>query len=140
MPARARHRPSEATALVCAACVAATLAWPIVHFVWSKTQDADPWKLGGWAMYAVPSSVIEAVITADGVPLPRARLRPCLGVLDRFVARRKALGKTVEPVELAGCARRVAHVSSAIRVEVHSFRFDGSSRRIVEHVERYAYE
>ncbi|MBM4265861.1 MAG: hypothetical protein FJ144_04495 [Deltaproteobacteria bacterium] len=41
----------------------ALVAWPFVHFAITRSLDIDPWRLGGWAMYATTPIRVELNLT-----------------------------------------------------------------------------
>ena len=81
--------------------------WPLVQHALVRSQDVDPWRLFGWAMYCVPGSmktvrVVEvsragrfAVLDVGGYD---DELQP---VVDSFRIRRQSLGQLASGDALA---------------------------------------
>lgn len=103
-PTRAEPRGWKQTVIVVVLVFVAV--WPFVHRALVAAYDINPWKLGGWAMYATPTPPVLAAIFQPmgkgGIPIPREKLPENVGVaLDRFVMERHALGDFRRPDEVA---------------------------------------
>lgn len=104
--------------------------WPLFQHLLVRTYDVDSWKLFGWAMYAAPGpmkTVRLVLIDADG-----AARRLALGsyseeeqrLVDRFRARRRALGRLESADGLARGMLDIHPEAAGVFIPVLSFAVD----------------
>lgn len=115
--------------------------WPAVHRGLVYAFDMNPWKLGGWAMYARPHfpPQIRLLRIRAGEEIPLTDLTPLEQALaGDFVESRYSIGRLASPEELAQqvLARVPRGEADALVVEVRSPYFDVGSARVEERVER----
>ena len=121
------------------------LAWPLVHRAVVARFDVNPWKLGGFAMYAVPTPpVVTALMTDRGgelAALPESELpRASREALDRFRAERHALGSLRRPDDLAEAVFADAPQMRWLLVVVQKSRLDAETALVSTSQERFVYD
>ncbi len=118
--------------------------WPAVHRGLVAAFEMNPWKLGGWAMYARPHfpAEIRLLRIRAGEEIPVTDLTPLEHALaGDFVERRYSIGRLASPERLARevLARAPRAEAEAIVVEIRSPYFEVGSARVQERVERREY-
>lgn len=120
--------PARTSRLVVAALVLFAL-WPLAQHVLARTQQINPWKLGGFAMYTTPAPPLEIGWIAVGAKGPQ-RIDPdalpaALGrQLRAFEARRHALGRLASPVPTARLVLSALPQSEAVMVVIRRYELD----------------
>jgi hypothetical protein len=133
-------RPATRFALV----VLVVALWPLAHRALVLRYRANPWKLGGFAMYASYETQLSALfrVTGQGFQLvDEAGLAPeGRAAFARFRARRAALGRLVRP----DAAVRAIHAGRPelghLVVVVQRLWLDPASARIAQEKDTYLYE
>jgi hypothetical protein len=128
------------------ACILAlVLLWPPVQRVLVSRQDVNPWKLGGFAMYAVPTPpVLVAVLEAtpgglrplDSRKLPEHARREH----ETFQMRRHVLGALHEPDVLARAVLTAQPELPGIVIAVQRMKLDRHTARMTSRRDRYVYD
>jgi hypothetical protein len=128
---------------VLALLIAFTL-WPAVHLTLVRVYGVNPWKLGGWGMYAVPQlqpSVRVFGLTADEVGVYELRMMPSglQPAIERFLGRRRALGDLASPDVLA--AELLGHYRGidGVRLQVRQPVLERRSGMIRETIRTFEY-
>lgn len=101
--------------------------WPLAHRALVPVLEFNPWRLGGWAMYATPSPPVLALLFSprDGALTPMLDLAaPVAQALDAFRSRRHALGKHVIPNEVAQVAFSHEASLEGVVVVVQTIKLD----------------
>ncbi len=119
--------------------------WPFAHWALVAQYDINPWKLGGWAMYASPKPpvMVAAFREADGslqVLDERAFAEPAREALERFRIRRHALGKLVEPEEPARAILAEQAALPKVTILVQTYYLSTESARMRSTIDRYSYD
>jgi hypothetical protein len=136
-PSRARPVEKAATAALCA-----FLLWPPVHFCLCKVWGLNPWKFGGWAMYALPRPRVELLAQIERANGSWQDMRsldqpPVIQALNRSETLMEFWGRLVRPEEIA---RDLFHSlrrgepgksGSRLRLGLTHWAFDGSLGRYV---------
>ena len=91
------------------AIVGVHLVWPLVHHQLVQRYRIDPWRLGGWAMYATLQPRIGFRLAGVGADGARVELRhgatPALAAAaDSYSTRRLSLGLFADPDGVAALA------------------------------------
>lgn len=126
-----------------AAVVLAVALWPLAHRLLVVRLDADPWKLGGFAMYTSYQTSLVALFEPVGSGL-RVIDEQGLGVearlsLQRFRARRSALGRAVRPDGLARTLHAERPEIENLVVVVQRMWLDPTDARIASEKTRFLY-
>lgn len=121
------------------ALTAILLVWPAMHFAFVHTHGISAWKLGGWAMYTLPSLDLFTQVreSRDGreVPIDPHRLPPRLrSELDRFRTKRTHLGRLVRPDRFAAALLRRRPNIDGVVVSTVGWSFDASTDQFVREV------
>jgi hypothetical protein len=102
------------------ALVSALGIWPPVHIALVQVFDVNPWKFGGWAMYASPKPTARLTLNESGTNLPQTVKDASAAYVEDVVA----YGRFADPSRL-----REALASAGLEVEVslieHRMRRDG---------------
>jgi hypothetical protein len=127
-----------------AAIVALVALWPLVHRVLVVELDVNPWKLGGFAMYTTPRPPLLVVLfTRQGehlAPIDERTLPTHVRrQLHSFRARRHALGKRVQPDELARALFDARPRLEGLLVVVQNMRLDRETARMISTKDHFAY-
>jgi hypothetical protein len=119
--------------------------WPLTQRGLVARFEIDPWKLGGFAMYATPSLPVLVAVFApeagrlallDESSLPaEARAR-----LDRFRVERVALGRLREPRDAARAILAARPELHGVVVVVQRTTLDPSTARTTASSERFVYD
>jgi len=128
---------------VLALLIAFTL-WPAVHLTLVRVYGVNPWKLGGWGMYAVPQlqpSVRVFGLTADEVGVYELRMMPSglQPAIERFLGRRRALGDLASPDVLAGELLGHYRGIDGVRLQVRQPVLERRSGMIRETIRTFEY-
>jgi hypothetical protein len=127
------------------ALLAVAALWPLAHRVLVARFAIDPWKLGGFAMYATPTLPVLVAVFApqagrlallDESTLPagvRARL-------DRFRVERVALGRLREPRDAARAILAARPDLHGVVLVVQRTTLDPRTARTVSTRERFVYD
>ncbi len=124
------------------ALLALLAIWPALHHVVARTQETDPWKLFGWAMYAAPPGRVQVRVDGDF----RGELRPLVmygsarDARDRFATRRATLGRLASPEPLARAALDAHPQADAIVVVVRRWTLDRDSAKLVTSDRHHRFE
>jgi hypothetical protein len=119
--------------------------WPFVHRELVRRVEVNPWKLGGFAMYATavpPLQVIVFQATDEGVfPLDEERLPPVVRErLERFRIERHALGQLRSPDDVGRAIQAALPDLDWIVITVVRRTLDAETARMVETRARYRYQ
>lgn len=128
-----------------AALLAFVALWPFAQRALVARFEIDPWKLGGFAMYATPTlPVLVAVLTAQAgrlAPVDEASLpRDARARLDRFRVERVALGRFREPRDAARAILAARPELHGVVVVVQRTTLDPSTARTTASSERFVYD
>ena len=118
--------------------------WPLVHRGLVMRFEMNPWKLGGFAMYATvvpPLQVIVFQRTDEGVvPLDEKLLPPAVRErLARFRIERHALGQLRSPDDVGRAIQAARPELDWIVITVVRRTLDAETARIIETRARYRY-
>ncbi len=121
------------------------LLWPPLQRLGVARWDVNPWKLGGFAMYAVPTPPVLVVVfeaTREGFrPLdPRGFPDPVRREYDAFRMRRHALGALHEPEALARAVLVARPGWDGVVIAVQRMFLDPGSARMGSRRDRYVYD
>ncbi len=142
LPARLRRGEAtaplgRARAAAAAGLVALVALWPIAHVVLVRKFDLNPWKLGGFAMYAVPGrweiTRIETRRTPGAGPWERWTRRPGVPLvrLQSLEDRLKNAPLADAPAhEIAAIVRADRRTAAEVKVRVRTVIHD-------RHVDRF---
>jgi hypothetical protein len=120
--------------------LAAVAAWPVIHLVACRVWHLNPWKFGGWAMYAVPPPRVQLdVRILDGGEDWKSPAAiggaDAAHTLARCAARRREWGALFSPVDIARsmgravAAARGGGTPTELEVSIRERRFDGGQGR-----------
>jgi hypothetical protein len=113
--------------------------WPAVHRALVAAFDVNPWKLGGWAMYARPHFPPELrlyVLRGEGEGRI-ARLTPWEQTLaDELVERRYTVGELASSDALARALLERTR-GDGVAIELRTRFLDPDTARIAERVDRH---
>lgn len=127
-----------------AAVVIAVALWPLCHRVLVREYAIDPWKLGGFAMYASYQTSLAVVFepTPQGLRLvDESRLdRRSQRALGEFRSRRSALGALVTPDAVAAAIHAGQPGLSRLVVVVQRLWLDAETGRIASEKVNFPYE
>jgi hypothetical protein len=102
---RAETAPSPARTRLVAAILGLVALWPLVHRCLVARFDWNPWKLGGFAMYAARPIAVAALFEAKGGHLQTvdesALPADVRGVLAEFRSERQTWGRLRRPDDVA---------------------------------------
>jgi hypothetical protein len=128
-----------------AALLAWVALWPLAQRALVARFEIDPWKLGGFAMYAAPTLPVLVGIFApeagrlallDEATLPaEARAR-----LDRFRVERVALGRLREPRDAARAILAARPELHGVVLVVQRTTLDPRTARTRTSSERFVYD
>jgi hypothetical protein len=125
------------------AVLAFVASWPLVQRGLVAGYGIDPWKLGGFAMYAAPSPPLLVVLVDPdraGTAIDERTLSaPLRRALDRFRIERHALGRLREPRALAAAVLAERPDLAALVVVVQTARLDVRTARMTTSRDAYAY-
>jgi len=118
--------------------------WPAVHMTLVRVYGVNPWKLGGWGMYAAPQlqpSVHVFGLTADDVGVYELRTMPSelQPAVERFLDRRRALGDLASPDALAGELLGHYRAIDGVRLQVRQPVLERRSGMIRETIRTFEY-
>jgi hypothetical protein len=118
--------------------------WPAVHLTLARVYGVNPWKLGGWGMYAAPQlqpSVRVFGLTADEVGVYELITLPSevQPTMERFLGRRRALGDLASPDALAGELLGHYRAIDGVRLEVRQPVLERRSGMIRETIRNFEY-
>ena len=121
------------------------LLWPPVQRFLVQRHDVNPWKLGGFAMYAAPTPPVLVVMleaTPVGLrPLDPRRLSAAVRrEHDAFRMRRHVLGALHEPDALARAVLAERPDLPGIIVAVQRMKLDPRAARMTSRRDRYVYD
>jgi hypothetical protein len=130
---------------VAAGVVLLVALWPLVHRVLVARFDVNPWKLGGFAMYATPAPpLVVAVfglrdgklvrVTPQTLPLAQR------DALRRFEIERHALGELRRPDALAREILAADASLDQLSVVVQRTTLDRASARLASERMQYSYD
>lgn len=120
--------------------------WPVIHAGLAARYQIDPWKLFGWAMYAVPPIVETDIRVFEHLepgwrPLHPSRVSAGEEAgLTRFLVRHRALGMLVTPEDFARAYLARRPEVTGIAVEVALTVLDPVSAHLVMRPRRFVYE
>jgi hypothetical protein len=128
-----------------AALLGLVAIWPVAHRLLVARLEIDPWKLGGFAMYATPTlPVLVAVLAPQAgrlAPLDEASLPgEARARLDRFRVERVALGRLREPREAARAILAARPDLHGLVVLVQRTTLDPRSARTKTSTGRFVYD
>jgi hypothetical protein len=140
---RADRAPWQARVAV--AVVLLVALWPPCHRILVALTDANPWKLGGFAMYAAPAPPLLIAVYGlrDGklVRVDAAALAATVRLsLQRFEIERHALGNLRRPDAVAAEILAAAPALAQISIVVQRAVLDRSSARIATDRMQYSYD
>ena len=128
-----------------AALLAWVALWPLAQRALVARFEIDPWKLGGFAMYATPTLPLLVAVFApeagrlallDETTLPaEARAR-----LDRFRVERVALGRLREPRDAARAILAARPDLHGVVLVVQRTTLDPRTARTRSTSERFVYD
>jgi hypothetical protein len=125
------------------AVLALVAVWPLAQRGLVERFGIDPWKLGGFAMYAAPTPPIQVVLVDPASPESaldeRMLSAPLRRALDRFRIERHALGGLREPRALAASVLEERADLGAVVVMVQTARLDPETAQITTSRVAYAY-
>lgn len=122
--------------IVIAALIVLTV-WPLIHHGLVRIADLSPWKAFGWSMYCVPHRVISLeVMDLDrerALPIASTaeQQRPLRRSLKRYTDLRSAVGRWVEPDDIAPAIFDAFPNVNRIAITVHTGGLDRRSARFV---------
>lgn len=127
------QQPHRVTRIVCVAWLFAAMAWPIAQYLACQSLGANPWKLGGWAMYTVPKQRVDVRIIANGETIDSRQLASgrCGGEHRRFVQWRDGVGRWATPRSLAQCVQQSGGGAVEVVVTLVRLGRDGRLERTV---------
>ncbi|MDJ0787276.1 MAG: hypothetical protein QNK05_10755 [Myxococcota bacterium] len=108
--------------------------WPLAQHGLARRLDANPWKLGGFAMYTTPAPPLEIGWIEVGASGPR-RLDPAVlpketrEELRDFERRRHALGRLVDPEPVARRVLARRPEAQAVMVVIRRYELDPGTAR-----------
>lgn len=119
--------------------------WPLAQRALVSRFEIDPWKLGGFAMYATPTlPVLVAVLAPQAgrlAPLDEASLpREARARLDRFRVERVALGRLREPRDAARAILAERPDLHGLVLLVQRTTLDPRTARTSASTERFVYD
>ena len=119
--------------------------WPLGHRALVAAYDVNPWKLGGFAMYATATPPIQVVVfeSAGGrlMPLDERRLsRDAQRALRRFRIDRHALGQLQSPDDLGDALLEARPDLAWVVVAVQRMSLDAKTARMTSTREQYLFE
>lgn len=130
---------------VAAAIVVLVALWPLCHRVLIALSDANPWKLGGFAMYSAPAPPL--LVTVYGLRQGKleavdARTLPAdaRAALQRFEVERHALGRLRRPDDVARRILDAAPELSQLSVVVQRMRLHPGSAQMQAQRMQYSYD
>jgi hypothetical protein len=112
--------------------------WPAVHRALVAGFDVNPWKLGGWAMYARPHfpPELRVYVVRGGSERRLGRLTAWEQLLaDELVERRFTLGELASADDLAHALLERTR-GDGVAIELRTRFLDPATSRIAERVER----
>ncbi|MEM7413830.1 MAG: hypothetical protein AAF430_26620 [Myxococcota bacterium] len=120
-------------------------AWPLAHFALVEHFDANPWKLGGFAMYTTPTPPVLVVpfirVGNDLEPLDERELPATAhAALQRFRVLRHALGRLHAPDALADAIFAARPDAMHLVVAVQRMKLDPRTARMTSVRENYRYQ
>jgi len=130
-------------AIVTAALLWAGL-WPLAHYAIVQRYGINPWKLGAWAMYTVPTPPVLVGLFRQ-VPggflyVDHRKLSPALQEqVRKYEMQRHALGELARPEALADIALRELELP-LITIVVQKAGLDLASAKTVVLKHEYVYE
>lgn len=127
------------------ALLAFVALWPLAHRGLVARTGMDPWKLGGFAMYASPTFpvLVGVFVPQEGsLALLEESSLPAeaRAVLERFRTQRAALGRLREPTDVARAVLAVRSEIPAVTIVVQRTALDPRSARTVTSRQLYGYE
>jgi hypothetical protein len=127
------------------ALLAFAALWPLAHRALVAAFGTDPWKLGGFAMYAQPSLpvLVALFVPADGhLALVDEATLPAdvRDRLDRFRRERVALGRLREPADVARALLDARPDAVGVTIVVQRTDLDPRSARTVAHRDLFVYD
>lgn len=120
--------------------------WPLAHFFLAKRYGVYPWKLFGWAMYAVPRRYLTVAAedttrrTATAPIDLRTGPPELIYAHHAFVDRRWVYGELHAPDSLAAEVFAAWPDVEEIRLQVRTLHLDLQSSRYVTARSDYVYE
>jgi hypothetical protein len=118
--------------------------WPLVQMALVRVHGIDPWKLGGWGMYAaprLPPLVTVECLTADEIG--RYELHDVQPTWERefheFVWRRRGLGRLARPDALGRALLELYPTSLGIEITVEQPFLDRRTAMIGSETSTYLY-
>jgi hypothetical protein len=115
---------ARAKGWVLVAALAVLTVWPLLHTHLVRRYGLNPWKLGGWGMYAVPAilpSGMEILGRGEGEPFERlsAPAAEILRAGNDVLARHRWLGRLTGTRPLAALVFAAQPAWTELRVVVH---------------------
>ena len=131
------------TAIV--ALLAAVALWPLAHRALVARYGIDPWKLGGFAMYATPN--LPVLVAAVGTIASGGTIRieeTTLPVwvrrdLDRFRVERAALGTLRDPEDVGRMLLAARPDVASVGILIQRTTLDPATATIRVATPRYVY-
>lgn len=114
-------------------------AWPAAHRALVAAFDVNPWKLGGWAMYARPHfpPELRMYVLRGDAEREIARLTPWEQTLaGELVERRYTIGSLASPDPLARALLERTR-GDGVAIELRTRFLDPATARIGERVSRH---
>jgi hypothetical protein len=130
-----------------AALLGFVAVFPLVHRGLVARYEIDPWKLGGFAMYAAPTLpvLVAVLVEVEGsgrlAPLDESTLPADVRArLDLFRIERVALGRLREPRDAARAVFAARPDVRGLVLLVQRTTLDRRTARTMASVERFLYE
>ncbi|MBV1859350.1 MAG: hypothetical protein KUG77_13120 [Nannocystaceae bacterium] len=138
------ERPVPAVPRSVALALALFTGWPMLHIVLTAGTGSDPWKLGGFGMYAAPRPRVHVELSVD---TGRGVLTYDPATLDGPLQRKfretrtdlAILGSWATPESLAVAILERYPKAQAVEVVVDTTTLDPESATLVTRTARYRY-
>lgn len=142
---RTPAEPSPHKARIAVAVVLLVALWPLGHRALVAFAGTNPWKLGGFAMYAAPAPPLQIAVYGlrDG---QLARIDPAAlpahvrASLQRFEVERHALGELRRPDDVARAILAAAPAVSQLSVVVQRTVLRSDDARLASERMQYSYD
>ncbi len=131
------------TAIV--ALLAAVALWPLAHRALVARYGIDPWKLGGFAMYATPNlpvlvAAVGTIASGGTIMIDEATLPVWVRRdLDRFRVERAALGTLRDPEDVGRMLLAARPDVASVGILIQRTTLDPATATIRVATPRYVY-
>lgn len=122
------------------------IVWPGLHRIVVAAYDINPWRFGGFAMYATPPARLHVAII-ERLPEARARIlseremsATVLAQQQWFQLRRSSLGSLLSPADLAAAYFAAGPGVDEIEIVIIREMLSAASARIERQEFRYPFQ